>query len=556
MLRSIFAKEVRDRRRTVLWWAIGSAAIVAWVSFVYPILRDSKEMKGFIDDLPSGMLAVFGIDPATYLTGAGFLQAQFFSLFGPLMIIGLTVSLAVRATAREERDGTMDMLLSVPVSRLTLIAQKTAAIAVLAATVTSVVVATMLAMNGALGMGLRTHGILSANLSLLLLGLVFGALTLAVGAYSGEPSSAIGVGVVGAAVAWFVNAFANLFDWLELPAKLSPFTWYHDGSPLIDGWATGQVWLSLATVALAGLAFWMFHRRNISIDRSLIEPISPRSQGPISQDPRAVGLLRGVLGKVIWDKRHSLWGWAGGLLALLLLTFAAWPAFSKDATAISGMVNAMPKELFAMFGMTNPDSLATAAGFISSRTYQSVGPIVMTIFAVGSVAGLIAREESTGTLDMTLSNPVSRRAVLLAKAGGITLLTACISLVLTVVGIAGNAIWGTHIDLINIVAANTGLGLLALCFGGIAIAVWSCFGSAPAIGASAAIGAAAWFLNGLGAIVDVLAPLRSLSPFYWYLGDTAPLARGFAPQYLLLLVVAIAGTAIGVMRFGSRDLAV
>jgi ABC-2 type transport system permease protein len=248
--------------------------------------------------------------------------------------------------------------------------------------------------------------------------------------------------------------------------------------------------------------------------------------------------------------------WAAGLGTLLLLTFAAWPTFAKDSAAISDMISAMPKEMFAMFGMTDPDSLATPAGFISSRTYQSVGPIVMMIFAIGAVSGLIGKEESKGQLDMVLSNPVSRRVMILEKAGAIALLTLLIGMVLTIFGLMGNTIWDTGLESVNILAANAGLVFLGLCFGGIAIAVWSVFGSGPAIGVSVAIGGVAWFLNGLGAIVDGLAPFRVLSPFYWYLGNTAPLAKGFEAQYLLLVLVAVAGTAFATWRFKSSDLAV
>jgi len=556
MLRNVFTKAIWDHRRSTLWWILGSAAIISWVSFVYPILRDSEEMKGFVEDLPTGMLAVFGIDPATYLTGAGFLQAQFFSLFGPLMIIGLGISLAVGATAKEEKDGTMDMLLSVPVSRVSLITQKALMVVTLVVVVTSAIAGTMLILNVAIDLGLSIQGVVAVNASLALLGLVFAGVTLVAGAFSGKPSVAIGAGVLVAAVAWFVNAFSNLFDWLETPSKMSPFTWYLDGGPLINRWSTGQAWLVIAMLILAGTATALFKRRNISTDRSVVASVSSRSREGRSLNPRTPWLLHDVFGKSIWDRRRSVWWWAGGLVALLLLTFAAWPTFSKDSAAISDMVNAMPKEMFAMFGMTDPESIATSAGFISARTYQSVGPIVMMIFAIGAVSGLIAKEESRGVLDMVLSNPVSRRNTLLAKAGAIALLTSFIGLTLTVFGLLGNAIWETDLNVANILAANAGLTLLAMCFGGIAIAVWSVFGSGPAIGVTAAIGAAAWFLNGLGAIVDGLAPLRALSPFYWYLGDTAPLAKGFEPQYLLLLTVAVVGTAFATWRFESRDLAV
>lgn len=556
MLRNVFTKAIWDRRRSTVWWVIGSALILTWVSFVYPILRDSEEMKGFIEELPSGVLAAFGFDPATYLTGAGFLQAQFFTLFAPLMIIGLGISLAVGATAKEEKDGTMDMLVSAPVSRVSVILQKASMIAVLVGLVALTMACTMLIMNLLIDMGLSVQGIVAVNVSLALLGLVLAGTTLVAGAISGKPSTAIGVGVLVAATAWFVSVFAGLFDWLDVPSKVSPFTWYLDGSPLINGWSTGQAWLTISMLALVGAAAALFRRRNISTDRSLVLNVSNRSHGSRSQKPRAVWLLDSVLGKSIWDRRRSVFGWAGGLVTLMLVTFAAWPTFSEDSAAISGMISAMPRELFAMFGMTDPESLATAAGFISSRAYQSIGPVVMLVFAIGSVSGLIAKEESRGMLDMVLSNPVARRGTLLAKAGAIALLTLFIALTMTVFGLVGNAIWDTGLDVVSIFAANTGLALLALCFSGIAIAVWSHFGSGPAIGVTAAIGAVAWFLNGLGAIVDGLAPLRALSPFYWYLGDTAPLAKGFEPQYLLLLAVAVAGTAIAAWRFESRDLAV
>jgi ABC-2 type transport system permease protein len=556
MLRSVYTKSIWDHRRSTGWWIIGSAAIITWVSFVYPVLRDSEEMKGFVEDLPSGMLAVFGIDPATYLTGAGFLQAQFFSLFGPLMIIGLGISLAVGATAKEEKDGTMDMLLSVPISRASLITQKALMVTTIVALVASTVAATMLILNVVIDLGLSIEGVVAVNVSLALLGLIFGGVTLAVGAFSGKPSTAIGIGILVAAVAWLVNAFANLFDWLEIPSKLSPFTWYLEGSPLINGWTVAQVWMVVAVLVLVAAAMALFNRRNISTDRSVVPAISIDSRARRPQKSRAPWLLHNVFGKSIWDRRRSVWLWAAGLVTLLLLTFAAWPTFAKDSAAISDMISAMPKELFAMFGMTDPDSLATPAGFISSRTYQSVGPIVIMIFAIGSVSGLIGKEESKGQLDMVLSNPVSRQTVLVEKAGAIALLTVLIGLVLAGFGLIGNVVWGTGLELTNILAANTGLVLLGLCFGGIAMAVWSVFGSGAAIGVSVAIGGVAWFLNGLGAIVDGLAPFRMLSPFYWYLGNTAPLAKGFEAQYLLLVLVAIVGAAFATWRFDSSDLAV
>ncbi|MCL1599622.1 MAG: ABC transporter permease subunit [Actinomycetia bacterium] len=556
MLRNVFLKAVRDRTRTILWWMLGSSALIAWVSFTYPIMRDSEAMLQFIEDFPPEMLAIFGIDPATYLTGAGFLQAQFYSMFGPLMVIGLAISIAVGATASEEKNGTMDVLLSAPISRTSVMAQKGGVVALLVGLVVVSLTIMLLTFNAALDMGLGIENLLAANISLWLLGLVFGAITLVAGAFSGRPSTAIGVGTLAAIVAWFVNAFVALYTWLEIPSKLSPFTWYLEGPPLLNGWSSGQVWLIVAAIVFAVVAIVLFGRRDIATESSVVPESRARRKKTRTISPRATGLLGDVLGKSVWDRRRSVWAWAIGLASLMLLTFAAWPAFSKDSATVADMVDAMPKEMFALFGMTDPDSLSTAAGFISSRTYQSVGPIVMLIFSVSAVSSLVAKEESRGVLDMVLSNPLTRRNVLLAKATAIALLSLFIGFLLTIFGLIGNAIWDTDLEVVNVLAANTGLALLALCFGGIALGVWSLLGSGPAIGITAAIGAAAWFLNGLGSVVDGLAPFRILSPFYWYLGDKAPLAKGFEPQYLLLLAVAVIGTAVAVWRFESRDLAV
>jgi hypothetical protein len=63
-------------------------------------------------------------------------------------------------------------------------------------------------------------------------------------------------------------------------------------------------------------------------------------------------------------------------------------------------------------------------------------------------------------------------------------------------------------------------------------------------------------MNGLGAIVNGLAFMRYLSPFYWYLGDTVPLAKGFTFGYVALAVVAVLGSVLASLRFRTRDLAV
>jgi len=182
---------------------------------------------------------------------------------------------------------------------------------------------------------------------------------------------------------------------------------------------------------------------------------------------------------------------------------------------------------------------------------------MIIVFGVGAVSTLVAKEETSGVLDMILSNPVRRRAVIVEKAMAVAALVAVIALALTLITIAADALWETGLTLPHIVAANVGLGLLGLCFAGLALALWSLQeASAPAMRTTVVIATVTYFLNGLGSLVGALEPFRALSPFYWYLGDTPPLAKGFQPAYLLLLAVALSGAWVAARQFETRDLAV
>lgn len=555
---SVFAKAVADRRRSLIGWMIGISLLTLWVAAVFPIVRDADAFTRFLEDFPPQMMALLGIDPDTFLTGAGYLQSQIYSLFGPLTMIAFVVGGAAAATAGEESDGTIDMLLAAPIARRAVLLEKAGATALLSLAIGGAFTAALLVSNPLFDLRLSVQGIAAANLSLWLLGLAYGMIAFAIGAFTGRPGVTRAVTFGLAFLAWLITGFAPIFSWLDAPSAISPFTWYLAENPLLLTWNAGQLWLGLTILIFLLLAVRVFERRNLSTEQTVVPKIAARrARRPRRPNPRATWLLTRVHLKSIWDRRKSIWGWIGGFAFVLLATFAAWPSVSQDVTAFENVINALPKEVFAIFGMTNPSALTTSAGFVSSRIYQSIGPIMIIVFGVGAVSALVAKEETSGVLDMILSNPVRRRAVIVEKAMAVAALVAVIALALTVITIAADALWETGLTLPHIVAANVGLGLLGLCFAGLALALWSLQeASAPAMRTTVVIATVTYFLNGLGSLVGALEPFRALSPFYWYLGDTPPLAKGFEPAYLLLLAVALSGIWVAARQFETRDLAV
>ncbi|MEN8040112.1 MAG: ABC transporter permease subunit [Actinomycetota bacterium] len=557
MLRSVFTKTLYDFRRQAMGWAIGTGVLTTWLVSFYPIIRDSDEMADLFEQMPPQMMSAFGIDPDTILTGAGYLSGQLYSFMGPILMIAFAVSLGTAVTATEERNNTLDMLLAAPVSRIRVISLKLAASVLLASVVPVTMAVSLLVLNEPVGLRLSVVGIISMNVALLLLGLLFGAITAAAGSLTGKPGSARGIALTLAVLTWFASAFEPFFDWLAIPNQVSPFTWYVGQNLFLEPWSMGLIWIALTTMVIAGSSIWLFTRRDIATELAVLPDTAVTRRRSRTISPRRVTLLRSVAGKTMWDRRRTIFYWMGGIASLLLVTFAAWPALAANAVAMEAMVNALPTEMFAMFGMTNPESLSTPEGFISSRAYLNMGPLIMILFTVGGVSSLLSKEEQSGVLDMVASNPLPRRTVLLHKVGALTLQTALIALFLVIVAFAGNALWDTGLVPINMIGANVGLALLGLFFGGMALAVWSLTQSGgTAVAITSAFAVVTYFVNGLGSVVDSLAVVRPLSPFYWYIGDTPPLAKGIDPLYGLLALGAVIGTAIAVWRFDKRDLAV
>ncbi|HEY5578684.1 MAG TPA: ABC transporter permease subunit, partial [Acidimicrobiia bacterium] len=190
MLRSVFGKTIWDRRLSILWWGLGTAAMSAVLVAFYPTLRDNPAIEEFLGQIPEEFLAAFGIDPALYSTGYGFLQGQLYSFMAPVIVIALAIGLGASATAGEEEAGTMDQLLSLPIARGRLVAEKLLAMAVLLVVVLLALAAVLVGGNALVGLGLSPRGILGINVGLLLLGLFFGTFAAAVGVWRGRTAVA------------------------------------------------------------------------------------------------------------------------------------------------------------------------------------------------------------------------------------------------------------------------------------------------------------------------------------------------------------------------------
>lgn len=242
-----------ERWRSLLAWTLGAAGIAVIQLTIYPSVEQTSEgMQAFVDAWPEALREAFQLD--AYTTGPGFLDTELFSLTVPLVLIGVAATFAAAATAGEEERGTADLLWSLPVSRVTGVLAKAAAM-VIAVVIPGVAVGASVLIGAPLaGLEVDSGNVLAATAISALLALVFGSAGLLIGALTGSRAAALGSAVGLAIAAFLLDALAPLADWLEPWRDASPFAWASRDNVLIAGpdWSMVALLAGTALVLVIG----------------------------------------------------------------------------------------------------------------------------------------------------------------------------------------------------------------------------------------------------------------------------------------------------------------
>lgn len=259
----LIGRVVRDRRRGLLGWALGIVGIIAVQVSVYPTIRSSRQgWSELTEQFPEAFQKIFRM--SDYTSVAGYLSTELFSLVLPLLFVGVGATWGARAAAEEEELGTADVLMSLPVSRRSvLVSRAVATVAVLTALAVLVVAALRIGTLAA-DMSIGTVRLAEGAATLLLLGSVFASLALAVASATGRRGVALGAAVATAIAAFVLYSLAPLVDTFDALLPLNPFQWTVGTSPLVRGLDAG--YSAVAVLVTAVLCTWSdraFGRRDI-----------------------------------------------------------------------------------------------------------------------------------------------------------------------------------------------------------------------------------------------------------------------------------------------------
>jgi ABC-2 type transport system permease protein len=219
-------------------------------------------MTQYIDAFPEALKTIFRIED--YASGAGFLGTELYSLMIPLILISLAAGRGSSAIAGEVESGTADILFALPISRTRILISKLVAMVVEVLGLTVLAVTSIAVGASMVNLEISTAALITATSASGLMALVFGAIALLAGSFTGKRSAATGLAITFAIAALVFYSLAPIVDTFDYLTPFNPMDWAINGNPLSNGVSTlSFIKLTAVFTSLSVFAMVLFRKRDI-----------------------------------------------------------------------------------------------------------------------------------------------------------------------------------------------------------------------------------------------------------------------------------------------------
>ena len=255
-----------------------------------------------------------------------------------------------------------------------------------------------------------------------------------------------------------------------------------------------------------------------------------------------------VLRDTLHDHRRALGWWALGLTLYTLSVLAVYPAF-KDDPSLNEVMRSLPDALKVLFG----EDYTSPAGYVGGKLL-SMMPVLLSLYAGLTGAGLIAGAERRGHLEFPLSTPLSRTGLLAGRTLALLVLLLALGFTLFAVTWVGGALFHAPLNAAHLLTTVTLHTLGAWVFGALALAAGAATGQPGlASGLGVGLGIFSMVLYGLGAQVPALSAVEGLNPWKYALALNALKEQVSLVPAVVSLLVGVLLVAAALPVFLARD---
>lgn len=260
---TIFKHEMRQGRISLIIWTAVIAFMLGVCILIYP------EMSGQMDGISKafanmgGFSAAFGMDKINFGEFIGFFGVECGNVLG-LGGAFFAALAGISALSKEEREHTAEFLLTHPVSRQSVVAQKLISVIAQIIILNAAAVGVTLLSTIMIGEEPDIKPIALTFTAYFIMQIEIAAVCFGISAFIGRGGLGLGLGL--AAAFYFLNIIANLTESAEFLKYITPFGYTDSADIIVDGrieikyLAVGIV----VTVIGIGTAFRKYRRKDIS----------------------------------------------------------------------------------------------------------------------------------------------------------------------------------------------------------------------------------------------------------------------------------------------------
>jgi ABC-2 type transport system permease protein len=262
---SLMKKTIRDHRIGLSLTAAGLLFYDWFLASLFPTIQKIN-LTDLIAKYPKALKAFFGI-AGDFSSFEGFINVEFFSLMWVIIVVGFLISFATSEVSREIETGTIESLLSLPLSRMKIIFSKWLSMSIVALFLSAISTFPILLFAMFYDISANAISILLVFILCFLFAWAVGSFTIAMAVLFNERSKPVFIPIALVSFGYIWNSLGRLIDNIKDWRFISLFYYFDTARALTERE------ISLASIfVLSGIilvstvfAFYWFSRRDFAV---------------------------------------------------------------------------------------------------------------------------------------------------------------------------------------------------------------------------------------------------------------------------------------------------
>lgn len=263
---TVFKASLTLRRVSLAWYVVGLVAYGWMIVAFFPLIARNPEYTEIVKDVfTEEMMAAFGGVGLEFTTLGGFLGIEYLSLIWVFIVGAAVITFAAGELAGSVEDGTMEVTLSQPVSRVKVAVTRYLAMAAYAAVLCVATVLTLFLAGLLHGVDVPFRAMALLSAVCLLVALAIGGLAFMISAMTTGKGRTIGITLGVMLAMYLANVLGSLnadFSWLS---RLSLFDYWKPNAVIDDLTVAPAAWLvfGVAAAAFCAIGLYAFQKRDV-----------------------------------------------------------------------------------------------------------------------------------------------------------------------------------------------------------------------------------------------------------------------------------------------------